>query len=59
VVSSLPVEEFWLMYFCAVVVQGIRNGMVGGMMSEGNLSAGIKHVFVMLLSAYVAFKFLI
>jgi flagellar protein FlaJ len=41
--------------FHAVVIQAIIGGLVAGKMSEGRLGAGLKHVVILMLIAFVTF----
>lgn len=45
-----------LVFFASALIQGIGSGMVGGVMGEGEPSAGMKHVFVMVLISYAVFR---
>ncbi|MEM4472572.1 MAG: type II secretion system F family protein [Archaeoglobaceae archaeon] len=37
----------------------IFSGLTGGIMSEGRIEAGLKHIFIMMVIAYVFFKFIV
>ncbi|PIV70246.1 MAG: secretion system protein, partial [Euryarchaeota archaeon CG01_land_8_20_14_3_00_38_12] len=41
------------------VVQGIGNGIVGGLMGEGKIVSGMRHAFIMVLIAWLIFVFVI
>lgn len=50
---------FQTLFFHMSVIQAVFSGMVGGKMSEGRLSAGVKHALLMVLIAYVVFVVLL
>lgn len=43
----------------STIVQALGNGMMGGTMSEGSFSAGFKHISIMLLLSWLAFKLMV
>ena len=46
-------------YFWAAVIQSIGMGLVTGVFEDGNVIAGVKHIFVMTLITWVVFKLLV
>lgn len=46
-------------YYLAAIVQSIGNGIVGGVLSEGRISAGLRHVAIMSLLAWLMFRVLL
>lgn len=48
-------EAYEVLFFHMGVIQGIISGLVGGQMSEGNVSAGVKHSLVLVIVAYILF----
>jgi flagellar protein FlaJ len=57
--SSLRASEVTMLFFCAGILQCGFMGIVAGVFEEGNLTAGVKHSFVMILVSWVVFKFII
>ncbi|HLF16182.1 MAG TPA: type II secretion system F family protein, partial [Candidatus Thermoplasmatota archaeon] len=56
---DLDREGLRFVYFNAAVVQAVGNGIIGGVLSEGRITAGFRHVAIMTLLAWVLFRFLI
>ncbi|MDI6916270.1 MAG: type II secretion system F family protein [Thermoplasmatales archaeon] len=54
-VSSINVPLMVFLFFCSAVVQGIGNGIVGGLMSEGKIVSGLRHAFIMVLVGWLVF----
>jgi hypothetical protein len=46
-------------YFHAVLVQAVGNGAVAGVIRENRMTAGLRHIFLMVILAYLVFKMLI
>jgi len=46
-------------YFSAAVIQSIGMGLVTGVFEDGNVIAGIKHIFIMTLITWIVFKLLV
>lgn len=44
-------------YYDALMVQAIGNGIVAGVLSEGRITAGLRHVAIMALAAWALFRF--
>ena len=55
----LTPEEARRLLFHMSVIQAFFGGLVAGKMSEGTMSAGLKHSVILLASGYLALKFLI
>lgn len=54
--KPLPTAEaFRSLFYTAALVQAVGNGMVGGIMSEGNVRAGLKHGWTMVALTFVGF----
>jgi archaeal flagellar protein FlaJ len=52
-------EGIRFVYFNAVVVQAVGNGLVGGVLSESHVTAGLRHVAIMAAMAWVIFRLLL
>ena len=46
-------------FFAAAIFQSIGMGMVAGVFEEGNVVAGVKHIFIMLFMTWFVFKFIL
>ncbi|MEK6975235.1 MAG: type II secretion system F family protein [Candidatus Thermoplasmatota archaeon] len=46
-------------YFLAAIVQSVGNGMVGGVLSEGQVRAGFRHAALMAGMSWLVFRFLL
>ncbi|MGB1586961.1 MAG: type II secretion system F family protein [Thermoplasmatota archaeon] len=57
--GSVDPEGIKFAYFNAAMVQGIGNGLVGGVLSEGRVTAGFRHVAIMVFLAWVVFRLLL
>lgn len=55
-VSNISQSFVLLIYYWAALIQGLGDGLIGGTLSEGRASAGVKHSFIMVLIVYVVFK---
>ncbi|MEM4217862.1 MAG: type II secretion system F family protein [Candidatus Methanomethylicaceae archaeon] len=58
-VSQAPYEEYRRIFFYLCVVQAISSGLVAGKMGEGTMSAGLKHVVIMLFLTLLLFSIFI
>ncbi len=63
-IGSIEVKDIdpWqidFIYWTSTLIQAIGNGMMGGVMSEGNIPAGFKHAVVMTLMTWLAFKVIV
>jgi archaeal flagellar protein FlaJ len=52
-------ENIRLLFMHAVLIQGLFSGLVAGMMSEGNINAGLKHSAIMMFIGYIVFALFI
>ena len=57
--GGIDMGVFRLLFLHAVLIQGFISGLVTGMLSEGNLFAGLKHSAIMMLIGYVTFAVMI
>lgn len=57
--GDLDQEVLQFVFFNAAIVQAIGNGVVSGVLTEGRVSAGFRHVAIMSLTAWLLFRFLI
>ena len=46
-------------FFSAAIIQSGLMGLIAGVFEEGDLISGIKHSFIMLIIAWVVFKFFV
>lgn len=54
--QKLDIKEINFIFFCSTIVQAVGNGMMAGAMSEGVLSAGMKHAFIMVMVGWLVFR---
>jgi hypothetical protein len=57
--GQIKAEEITPVFFYATIIQGFGSGIVAGVFEEGSFSAGVKHVFIMVLVSWIVFKFMI
>lgn len=57
--AVLPPQETRRIFFRMSLVQALFGGLVAGKMSEGTISAGLKHSVIMMVCGYLALKFVI
>jgi flagellar protein FlaJ len=57
--SAISGDTFRLLVYHATLIQGLFSGLLAGHMGEGSITAGVKHVCILLLIALVAFNTLI
>lgn len=43
-------------YFQALLVQAFGNGLIAGMIRDGSLAAGLKHIFILVIISYFAYR---
>jgi flagellar protein FlaJ len=55
----LSIDTFRLLIYHATLIQGLFSGLLAGHMGEGSLTAGVKHVCILLIIALVAFNTII
>jgi len=58
-IGDIDVELSKRLFFHASAILGFFSGFVAGTMGEGNVRLGLKHSLIMLLTAYIAFTFVI
>jgi len=58
--SFAPIDHVLLknMFFSFIMVQSIGGGLLGGFMTDGNLSSGIRYGFILVLVSFFIFKFM-
>jgi flagellar protein FlaJ len=54
--STISGDTFRLLVYHATLIQGLFSGLLAGHMGEGSITAGIKHVCILLIIALVAFN---
>ncbi len=54
--STLSSHDAWRIFFHMTCMQAFFGGLVAGKMGEGALSAGLKHIVILMASGYVALK---
>jgi flagellar protein FlaJ len=54
--NALSIETFRLLVYHACLIQAVFSGLLAGHMGEGSLTAGVKHVCILLIIALVAFN---
>lgn len=57
--SPIDADAINFIYYNAAMVQAIGNGLVGGVLAEGRVTSGFRHVAFMTFCAWVAFRFLL
>ncbi len=57
--SAISQSQVTSVFFFAVIVQSFGSGFVAGVFEDGQLMAGIKHMFVMVLIGWLSFKILL
>ncbi len=54
-ISSIDVPFMCFIFFASALIQAIGSGIVGGLMGEGKIVAGLKHSFIMVLISWLVF----
>ncbi|HMA04508.1 MAG TPA: type II secretion system F family protein [Methanomicrobiales archaeon] len=54
--QMITADSFRLLVYHATLIQGLFSGLLAGHMGEGSLTAGVKHVCILLIIALVAFN---
>jgi len=57
--SGGSIWEYQFIFICAAISQAIGNGLVGGVLGEGNIPAGLRHGFILVIISYIIFKVII
>ena len=55
-ISQIDPEAVTAMFFVFVFVQSLGGGMLGGFMTEGRLSSGVRYGFMLVMVSFVVFK---
>jgi flagellar protein FlaJ len=58
-IKSVPMDDMRFIYFSAAIVQALGNGLVAGILSDARIATGTRHSFIMVLAAWVTFKFVL
>ena len=56
--KEISASKLSFIFFSSVIVQSIGCGLMAGTMGEGKLSAGLRHVVLMVLMSWGTFAFL-
>ncbi len=56
--QGFDLEEYKMLFFHSVIIQGICSGLIAGQMGEGNTLSGLKHSIIMVAISYLLFMFL-
>ena len=56
---ALTPNECWTMLYHMGIILGIFSGLMAGILGEGRAYGGLKHVIIMVLMTYVAFRYMI
>lgn len=54
--APFTTEKMGFVYYTAAIVQSIGNGLVGGVLTTGRVTAGLRHVAVMSVASWVIFR---
>ena len=57
--KSIEVGEVVQIFYFAALVQGFGSAAVAGVFEDGTLTAGVKHIFIMVMVSWLAFKILL
>jgi flagellar protein FlaJ len=57
--SGLTLSDVTNLFFYAALVQTAGMGAIAGVFEEGNIIAGVKHMFIMVLVSWLIFKFIV
>lgn len=57
--SGIQFGPIHFAYFLAAMVQSVGNGMVGGVLSEGQVRSGFRHAALMAFISWLTFRFLL
>jgi len=57
--SGIKAEDITQVFFYATMMQGFFSGLVAGVFEDGNLSSGVKHMFIIVLVSWFMFKFVV
>ncbi len=57
--GTINVSLTVFLFFCSALIQGIGNGIVGGLLGDGKIVSGLRHGFIMMLITWLTFIFVI
>jgi flagellar protein FlaJ len=57
--GGIAAEDITQVFFYATMMQGFFSGLVAGVFEDGNLSSGVKHMFIIVFISWVLFKFVV
>jgi len=57
--GSVRQEDILPIFYYATLIQGLGSGLVAGVFEDGNFSSSVKHVFILVLVNWIAFKVLL
>ena len=57
--GAIKKDDIVPIFFASTVLQGFFSGLVAGVFEDGKFSSGVKHMFIIVLSTWVLFKFFI
>jgi flagellar protein FlaJ len=57
--SVVQQEDIIPIFYFATLIQGLGSGLVAGVFEDGNFSSSVKHVFILVLVNWIAFKLLL
>ncbi len=57
--SEIDPRALGQIYFNATMVQAMGNGIVGGILSEGRIMSGFRHIAIMALAGWAIFRFVL
>jgi flagellar protein FlaJ len=58
-VRGLDVKAYYVWFFHMSIIEATISGLVAGKMGEGAVSAGLKHILVLLAATLIIFTFVI
>jgi len=53
---AMPLSLSWVLLYHMSLVLAVFSGLIAGVLGEGRVQGGLKHVFIMLILAYVLFR---
>jgi flagellar protein FlaJ len=57
--TPFDIETYKTLFFHAALIQGVGGGLISGVMEEGKAIMGLRHAFIMVIIAYLAFRFVV
>jgi flagellar protein FlaJ len=58
-VRGMDVKDYYIWFFHMSIIEAVISGLVAGKMGEGAVSAGLKHILVLLAATLAIFMFMI